>query len=169
MINIEEVAVKWLRKALTETDSFDKFVYAWFAFNALYSENMSDRQGNSPNRNSELDAILLTVQNHVRLIDSRKRASLIVSEPVRFFESRVIRNMRNPNFDTSENHRRLKNSNSSERQKFEALFKILYMVRCNLFHGNKLFDRDSDVTVIKNASDVLTAYLTLALGGMISS
>lgn len=162
MINVEEVARKWLRKAMHEEDAFDKFVYAWFAFNALYSENMSERNSSSI-RNTELDAIILTVQNQFRMIDSRARVAFINSEYVQFFENRVIRNMRNPNFDTSENHKRLKNSNISEKQKFEALFKILYIVRCNLFHGNKLFDRDSDMTVMKNASMVLTEYLSLVI------
>ena len=32
---------------------------------------------------------------------------------------------------------------------------ILYRVRCNLFHGNKMFESDSDEQVISNATGVL--------------
>lgn len=42
---------------------------------------------------------------------------------------------------------------------------ILYQVRCNLFHGNKIYDRDSDKQVISNAAAalmiILQAYINL--------
>lgn len=33
---------------------------------------------------------------------------------------------------------------------------ILYQVRCNLFHGNKAYERDSDQEVIANAAKAMT-------------
>lgn len=37
MVNIEYIE-KWVEKSRNEKDYFDKFVYGFFAFNALYSE-----------------------------------------------------------------------------------------------------------------------------------
>lgn len=153
MINPEVVARNWLSKSLQDTDVFDQFVYAWFAFNALYSENMTDQ-------NRELDAILTTVQNQVWSIEPRKLSALMSSGAVRFFETRIIRDMRKPERDTSFSHKRLANRNNNDRIRAEALFRILYTVRCNLFHGNKNFADDSDTAVIRNAAEIMKGYLS---------
>ncbi|HPQ21676.1 MAG TPA: HEPN domain-containing protein [Saprospiraceae bacterium] len=152
MININRVSRKWLERAIGEEDNFDRFVYAWFAFNAIYSQFTDAR---------EIDEIRQAIRAQTHSVSPRTLYNFLNRDSVKFFGDRVIRNMKNPERVNLWNHQTLKNSNNSNEKRIMALFGILYQIRCNLFHGNKLFDRDSDQEVIKNAQDVLINYLRL--------
>ncbi len=74
---------------------------------------------------------------------------------VSYFKNRVIRNCRGNGQDTSESVAILVSDSYSYKKKLNHLLRILYQVRCNLFHGNKMFGRDSDDQVICHAANVL--------------
>ncbi len=47
MRNPNEIAKVWLGKATTADDSYDKFVYLWFAFNSLYNQFLRGRESDA--------------------------------------------------------------------------------------------------------------------------
>lgn len=140
-----DAASSWFEKANHEEDEFDRFVYLWFAFNILYSEHFD---------NNERQAIREYLRENWWAISNPD--IILKSEDVDYFKNRIIKNCKIYNRqDTSEFAERLKNGQNSNRYRFEALMMILYQVRCNLFHGNKLFSSESDQEVVKHAANIL--------------
>jgi hypothetical protein len=62
--------------------------------------------------------------------------------------------------DTTEDTEILKNKNNNKSARLVALILIIYQVRCNLFHGNKLFSSESDQIVVRTAANVLQQILS---------
>jgi hypothetical protein len=151
-----EVAKSWLSKAELETDSFDCFVSLWFGFNAIYNEFFF---GN------ERQAIGDLVYSNQYTLNSQKLVKIFNHHSVSFFKTRIIRDCRGIGKDTSEYAAIIGNTYYSPNRRLKALLMILYQVRCNLFHGNKIYDRDSDRQVISNAAAalliILQAYINL--------
>lgn len=150
----EEIASSWLQKAEKEYDDFDKFVSLWFALNALYNEFF---------RTDERYAIKEFIdQRYNTKVGSGRIKQLLSDKSINFFKTRIIRDMRgnlNNSFsyreDTRENAQILKSSEYSSSKHLKELLMILYQVRCNLFHGDKMYDRESDMAVISNAANIL--------------
>jgi hypothetical protein len=46
----------------------------------------------------------------------------------------------------------------------ESLFKAIYVVRCNLFHGNKALWNARDMSLVEESADVLIEVLSHRLG-----
>lgn len=138
-----QVAASWLKKAETEKDDFDKFISLWFAFNALYNQFF---------HHSEIDAIYNLIFSHDKKIEYTELRDILTLNSSTFFENRIIRDCRGNGKDTIEYAAKLKDNSNSLRYRLFYLLKILYQVRCNLFHGNKMFDSDSDQEIIKNAA-----------------
>ncbi len=149
MRSANEAARAWYLKARDEGDQFDRFVYLWFAFNILYSEFMN---------NDERWAIRKFTEK--RVLNIRNVEQILNHEDSRYFVRRIIRNCRIDNTqDTAELAAKLKNPRNHKNARFEALVLILYQVRCNLFHGNKLFSSESDQEVVLHAANVLQMIL----------
>lgn len=145
-----EAAKAWYNKAKTEHDCFDRFVYQWFAFNILYSPYFDD---------NERRAIKNYIHDNWRSIVHLE--DLLDSEQVNYFKQRIIRNCRlDSSNDTAEYAARLKSERNSLKYRLIALMMILYQVRCNLFHGNKLFTSESDQEVVDNAASVMQEVLS---------
>ena len=141
----KSVARAWLNKAMASKDSYDKFVYLWFAFNSLYNDYFVG---------GERRAIKDMLSSDEYRLSEEKINQILHNASVSFFKERIIRDGRGNGKDTSEDVAIL-TGGYSKREKLKALAMILYQVRCNLFHGNKLFGRDSDDKVVENAANVL--------------
>lgn len=148
MIEPKTVARSWLNKARDEQDHFDRFVYLWFAFNALYNDFLNDKQ-------SEFGAIRSLIKSERYRLENHSINRILNARSVAFFKRRVIRDCRGNGRDTYESIVRIQNVNTSPKEKLINLLRILYHVRCNLFHGNKMYGRDSDNDVMENAANVL--------------
>jgi hypothetical protein len=153
-----EVAQSWFAKATEQVDEIDRFVALWFAFNAVYNDfsptsNASERQA--------IDAFVYAGNNG---LEGRVINRILGSPAARFFERRIIRDVRGGARDTAEDAIILGSRERPPRRRLKALFMILYQVRCNLFHGDKLYGRDSDHEVVRNAANVLMEGLRAYLG-----
>lgn len=151
----QNIARTWYNKAEGSEDPYDRFICLWFAFNALYNEFFQE---------SERDAIYrLVYSNRYRL--SNKTMNNILNSPyVEFFKQRIVRDCRRGSGrDTSESAAVLRSNSFYPKDKLYRLLKILYQVRCNLFHGDKIFGKDSDDQVVSNAAgaleEIIKAYL----------
>lgn len=150
----EEIALSWLKKAKTEQDHFDQFVSLWFALNALYNQFFEGSEGGALNN--------LVFSSQYRL-NNAKTFKILNSKNAMFFTKRIIRDCRGNRIDTAEWASKLKNKGSYPRNRLWALIRILYQVRCNLFHGNKMYERDSDQQVVSKAAAVLMLILNAYL------
>jgi len=142
----QQGARSWLSHAASSQDDFDRFMALWIALNALYSEYQTE---------SERRAIREFVfSDEYRLSDQQMRG--ILDHPgAHYFKTRTVRDVRGTGSDTAEDAAVLGNTRLPPKPRLKALLMVLYQVRCNLFHGNKTFGRDSDTDVISKASGVL--------------
>lgn len=143
----KSIAQRWYRKAVSADDNYDRFVFLWFAFNALYNEFFDS---------SERRAIGDLVYSNRYHISNAGINDILETPHASFFKQRIIRDCRGNGRDTSESAAVLRSSDSSPRKRLDCLLRIVYLVRCNLFHGNKMYGRDSDDEVVTNAAFVLT-------------
>ena len=146
----KSIAQKWYRKAISADDDYERFVFLWFAFNALYNEFFSG---------SERKAIGDLVYTDRYRINNARIKDILETSHAEFFQERIIRDCRGNGLDTSESAAVLRSSDYSQKKRLRNLLIILYQVRCNLFHGNKMFGRDSDDEVMINAAFVLTGII----------
>jgi hypothetical protein len=139
----------WIKKSEDENDCYDKFVYLWFAFNAIYN-NYFDSYNDS-----ERYAIKKMIDGHRHLLKERASIEILGDSATIYFMNRTIRDCKINGNDTSEHRIILSQQDQSHARRIKSLCMILYQVRCNLFHGNKLFGRESDDEVVKQASIAL--------------
>ncbi len=153
MITNTAYILKWIEKSRTEEDNFDKFVYGFFALNAMYSEYYTT---------GERGAIKALFRDNYERSRSEFESILSMPEYEYFCNRAPIKNMKyNPDdpdgvpdtlHDTNNLQKRdPKNSNRS-------MLMILYQIRCNLFHGNKSFSLEGDQEIMKNAAELLLRY-----------
>ncbi|MCR4649068.1 MAG: hypothetical protein K5776_08325 [Lachnospiraceae bacterium] len=143
----------WIEKSRKEEDYFDKFVYGFFALNALYSDYYDE---------SEKEAIKTLVDEDYASIKEDLLKIFDLSEFEYFCNRDPIKNMR---YDPAKGigypdtkYYVEKIREKSPRKSTKAMLMILYQIRCNLFHGDKSFNVASDQEVMKNASELLLRY-----------
>ena len=154
MITNREYILKWIEKSKNEDDYFDKFVYGFFALNAMYSLYYDG---------SERYAIKTLFDASIKNHYDEYRKILDMPEYEYFCNRAPIKNCKyDPNKenmgprDTSKDTSKLleRSTKGSNR----AMLMILYQIRCNLFHGNKAFSDANDQEIMKNASELLLQY-----------
>lgn len=155
-------ATNWVKVAIESDDPYDRFVYAFFALNALYNKYY---------KNSERQAIKSLFYDRFKNKQFRKKVDSIMDlEAYDYFvKRRPIRNCRyvegvtEPRYyDTACDTYSLadydaKTSNIS-------MLMIIYQIRCNLFHGNKQYHNHDDMEIMENSSTLLIEYMKAFLG-----
>ena len=155
MINTEYIA-KWIEKSRNEKDCFDKFVYGFFAFNALYSEFYLREK-------YEKDAIKAFFDAHYDGNQGALKEIFDTPEYEYFCNRAPIRDMRNDTISWRAKDDLEKIREKNTRKSTKAMLMILYQIRCNLFHGDKSFTNLNDQEIMKNASELLLRYNTIFL------
>lgn len=153
-ITNRDYILKWIDKSKHEEDNFDKFVYGFFALNAMYSVYYEGDE-----RRAIKDLFYDSVDMHY----SEYRAIMDAPEFEYFCNRPAIKNCKyDPNRDdpgrrdTSRDTAKL--LDRSTRSSNRAMLMILYQIRCNLFHGNKSFGNFDDQEIMKNAAELLLRY-----------
>lgn len=161
LISNKDYILKWIEKSRQEEDNFDKFVYGFFALNAMYSIYYD---GN------ERQAIKALFESSIKDHYEEYRAILYSPEYDYFCNRPAIKNCKydptkefpGPR-DTARDTMKL--LDRSPKSSNRAMLMILYQIRCNLFHGNKSFGDSNDQEIMKNAAELLLRYnLILAKG-----
>lgn len=154
IISNTDYILKWIEKSKSETDAFDKFVYGFFALNAMYSVYYDG---------DERYAIKKLFASSIDAHYEEYREILYTSEYEYFCNRPAIKNCKYDPFkehpgprDTSRDKMDL--VDRSPKKSNRAMLMILYQVRCNLFHGNKSFSNADDQEIMKNAAELLLRY-----------
>ena len=153
-------AQKWVELAANENDYFDRFVYCYFALNALYNPHYERHE-----RQAITTLFKKTYNQHSSFKHEIKL--LINTDEFKYFiERKPIKNCKyNPlidppkYYDTSEYHSKLSLGDWFDSNL--AMLMIIYQIRCNLFHGNKQYYNENDQVIMKNASKLLFEYMRL--------
>lgn len=151
----------WLKKAeaynLEElSDCFDAFFTLYVAYNRLYVEvtfqlvnkgiiKIDTSDGKFPDTNAATRFLLkaIDVEEIMAKINSNNNMKHAVSELIRLIHEERFHITLKPNGDA---HRDkdlvlLKNLNSvKESKRMGAILEIIYLIRCNLFHGHKGYE-----------------------------
>ena len=146
----------WFEKARRETDSFDRFISLWVSFNTLYAEYHTRGVG-------ELQAIREFVGHIPERVARNDLAALVALESSRYFCSRIVTDLRKSK-DTAEEATVLRSGEFSGVKRAGALFSILYVVLCNLFHGDKRYGQAPDEEIVGKAADVIEVVLSMIHG-----
>lgn len=154
LISNREYILKWIEKSKNEEDNFDKFVYGFFALNAMYSIYYERDE-----RRAIKALFAASLDNHF----DEFRKILCTPEFDYFCNRPAIKNCKfNPlrddprTRDTSEDTDNLRNKHPKFSNR--SMLMILYQIRCNLFHGNKSFGDMNDQEIMKNAAELLLRY-----------
>ena len=160
MISELEYASKWVERASVVTDPFDRFVYSFFALNALYGPFYvkSERYA--------IKDLFDELYTEAPQFKYEVKEMLEYPEFQYFIDRKPIQNCRydastmDPWLrDTSSDHYKL--SEGHWKRSNQSMLMIIYQIRCNLFHGQKQYSRSDDFEIIENASILLLEYMKL--------
>ncbi|MDH5732977.1 MAG: hypothetical protein OEY88_04245 [Candidatus Bathyarchaeota archaeon] len=153
---------EWRIKAQIETDPFNKYLSIFIAYNIFYNLY----------KKTEHPGADLTCGDSTRavetrsLIDSEKLLEQLKSELIEYLgfipiyrEEFWNRHRRVPIFETLDSAFNVGNAEKT----IEMLLKWLYKVRCNLIHGEKNYDDESQKKLLAQSSSLLEKILTHAV------
>ncbi|MGL5486860.1 MAG: hypothetical protein ACRDC6_11305 [Shewanella sp.] len=133
-------AREWLERGLERNDPIDLFTDAWRGFNNLFYIEPGHTE------RDKINSYLSTKVNEKvaqELIEGHKtEIEYLVSQPVI--------DMRGNGRNTAESINEF-NISGSNLEKLQALFKIIYQVRCNLEHGQKSPTRERDIKLCSSS------------------
>jgi hypothetical protein len=133
-------AREWLERGLQRKDPIDLLTDTWRGFNNLFYKYKGRTEREKIRNYLENN---LTEESAKDLVDGHpKEVAYLVSQPVI--------DMRGNGKDTQASIVEYQNAGSNT-EKLQALFVIIYQVRCNLEHGQKSPTRDRDVELCSSA------------------
>lgn len=166
-IPIHLIVPKWIDYAFDESRDntvLEKFIFLWFAFNAYYGQYLRyvlDEETGDEKLISEMRAIKDSLKlssetrafvNKIKELDCFKK---IKEKNVKRMHPDFRRN-RDDQKAIKEPFNRYEDVESNNNQYcLNGYLRILYKVRCNLFHGTKHFYDDRDFEIIALATECL--------------
>jgi len=154
-----ERADQWIFKAKLEPDHFNRFMSFWVAYNmiyGIYSKRVKPRE--SITRFDSKKAI----RTKILLKDSRLLKSDLVHLASELCDrTSVFREEYWEENDTTSLRQRLISSLSNDNFEYtlETILKLLYKIRCNLFHGEKSYYDNSQHQLLEVCSMILDIIL----------
>ena len=141
---------KWHELATTDLaiqdNVFFKFVATWVAFNAFYAEMFPEISGYDKKQVEKYSDLPETKKIHSELLKDQQYKAVVL-----FFCMQGVRDVAKPRdlFDT------------------QTIFKQVYKVRCNLFHGGKLPKNPRDYSLVENAYIIVSNVVNIELRKLI--
>ena len=145
-----ELIQKWHELASTDPaiqgNVFFKFVATWVAFNAFYAEMFPELSGQDKKQIEKYSDLPETKKIHSELLKDQQYKAAVL-----FFCMQGVRDVAKPRdlFDT------------------QTIFKQVYKVRCNLFHGGKLPKNPRDYSLVQNAYIIVSRIVKVELEKLI--
>lgn len=147
-----ELIQKWHELVTTDPaiqdNAFFKFVATWVAFNAFYAEMFPELSGQDKKQIKKYSNLPETKKVHSELLKDQQYKAAVL-----FFCMQGVRDVEKPGdlFDT------------------KTIFKQVYKVRCNLFHGEKLPKNPRDYSLVENAYLIVSNVVNIELRKLIKS
>ena len=145
-----ELIQKWHELASTDPaiqdNVFFKFVATWVAFNAFYAEMFPELSGQDKKQIEKYSDLPETKKIHSELLKDQQYKAAVL-----FFCMQGVRDVAKPRdlFD------------------MQTIFKQVYKVRCNLFHGGKLPKNPRDYSLVQNAYIIVSRIVKVELEKLI--
>lgn len=122
---------EWLKRAERQTqpiDDADRFISLWIAFNGWLREEHGEDLSDS----ALIDRVINNHDLEAVFYELKERNSGFKGDLAKLSRYNVI-NMRNPYNE---------NNHKSYDGSFNSFIRVIYQIRCNLFHGRKSFEQD---------------------------
>ncbi len=143
--------ISWYRKGLASQDPYDRFIYSWIAFNALY--NHLGKGKSEANRMTDLVGNFLNAEEGERIIVGHTKdiSHLVVAN--------IFSRRRKTNYSK---RIKIKINNQDFNGAIKYTLLSIYEVRCDLFHGEEILSNESR-QLVKSANNVLNEILRKCL------
>ncbi len=152
-------AERWWKKAIQEKDPFDKFIAGWISFNTIYNLIARRREHTVQNRNylrKEYNRVRFTIEIFWTRYNFPIYKNLVnaiqvfvnFNPPISYRDSPVGYNWISTYSQINSVQSALK-KNTNTLDILIPMSKIIYAVRCNLFHGEKNEENARDIEVVK--------------------
>lgn len=137
---------EWLKRAEEDRplDVGDRFICLWVAFNSWLHGKFGETE-----KDYELINKVSNLQEFNKTFENQKNTNLVFKEYLTKLEKLEIEDMRF--FTRSENDRSYKKYNGD----FDSYIRVIYQIRCNLFHGRKDSNLKLDMDIIEVAYNSL--------------
>ncbi|MDD2745571.1 MAG: HEPN domain-containing protein [Candidatus Gracilibacteria bacterium] len=168
--DVENRIISWYKKGEQEKDAFDRYIYFWIAFNGYYYAYRLDT--NSKLKNDYkifLDGKSDSENQQIQFVAKEFKETFqkkIADETIDSFDSFFdFQKNRKHSLGTGGVINLMANEtvNYKQKEKLGQLLKMLYQIRCNLFHGGKCADIENDKKLVKEGSAVLQFFLERVL------
>ena len=147
---------EWLDKGTNAQSPVDALADFWRAFNNLFSSATGRTDGEKIHR---FLASQISAGDALRILTNHSRQT-------EYLTSRPVIDMRGNGRDTSNATTEFRLESSNPQQRLSAIFKIIYMIRCNLEHGQKSPRDSRDIQLCENASPLVFAVVESSLIGL---
>lgn len=146
---IDMKAKEWLKKGVATKDPMDRFSNLWKGFNNLFA---------SENGGTERNKIKNYLSSSNLSEDSASEIITECNEAIGYLLSKPVVNMRDNGRDTQRDIDTFESA-KSKLEKLNALFMVIYQVRCTLEHGQKSPNRKRDIILCIHCSNIVTKVL----------
>ena len=142
-----DIAKGWIDRANCEEDSYNKFISAYIALNFLYEGFDFNRSGERTKKLKEREKMSLY------MLKICQELSIDPFCPI----GCVSEYLKSPVIDERLGHGAKKWSTQADDNM--TLFRAIYQVRCNLFHGNKLLSDKRNQKLVEEGAAVILKVL----------
>ncbi|GED32102.1 hypothetical protein P9G84_02480 [Brevibacillus centrosporus] len=149
-------------------DSIEEYRLLWEAFNVMYEAGFSELARTPYDQINEKDLVIhcafkLEYSEWRELFEGSKLDVLLSIPPI--FDERIFNRTDQKNDSKYRNlvrcaKRPFRGKSNEDKRTYEALIVLLYLVRCNLFHGFKTPDGPRDQEVMKATVPLLREIVT---------
>lgn len=155
--------IRWFRRGIESVDVYDKFISLWISFNALYNHSFIPTGRRDFDR-SEKNRFLQLVD---RLLDEKESQETVNSH---LKEMNLLVNTNLTSCDGRINYsEKLRQSlqNKDHKESIRNAISCIYMVRCDLFHGEKVFTQE-EKNLLNNCTSLLKEIIKKSLFSFIT-
>lgn len=167
------IAERWLEKGEKSDSVFAKFFFYFTGFNALYflwDKIESDRSRSKRKIKEEIQ-----IESFVRTFCDESKAQAMLNdltESISYFSNRTISRMikrtakmpEQGDMSDGMKWREALRTSTVPSERVVAMSHILYLVRCNLFHGSKNTDESGDdMQIVSNSLEPIRQFLIAAI------
>lgn len=155
----------WYKRAQEEESYTNKFISLWISFNAFYNSSEAKcKIVGIKEACKRSEGELAIIEKSCETFKDFKKLTSSPESCFKCFQQYILDKPDNPGFIQNMRHElSCKKSRGKEYSDVSCLsqyLRVVYQIRCNLFHGNKINDIEQDKVLIELACITLFEFLT---------